>query len=54
MAIPASGFTWQAPAFSFGWILALVILLVTLIFWGMGLVSKEVALPTCAICSVRL
>jgi hypothetical protein len=46
--------TWTSPTFSLGFLIALVILLVTLIFWGMGLISKEVALPTCAICAVRL
>ncbi len=46
--------TWTNPTIGIGWIIALVVLLVTLIFWAMGLLPKEVALPICAICAVRL
>ncbi len=46
--------TWTNPTVGVGWIIALIVLLVTLIFWGMGLMGKEIALPICAICAVRL
>jgi len=46
--------TWTAPAFGVGWIIALVVFLFALIFGFMGMLPKEIVLVICAICAVRL
>lgn len=45
---------WTAPALSIGWLVALITLIVTLILFVMGAVSKEAAMVVVAICAVRL
>lgn len=46
--------TWTAPAFSVGWIVALIVLIAALMLGFMGLLPKEMVLVIAAICSVRL
>ncbi len=46
--------TFTAPVFSVGWLIALILLIVSLLLWGLGAIPKESALLICAVCSVRL
>ena len=45
---------WTAPAFSVGWIVALIVLIAALMLGFMGLLPKEMVLVIAAICAVRL
>lgn len=46
--------SWTNPTFSVGWIIALIVLLIAVIFGFMGLLPKEVVLLIAAVCAVRL
>ena len=46
--------TWTAPTYSLGFVVALVIFLVSIILAALGQLDKQAALLICAVCAVRL
>lgn len=42
------------PVLTVGWVVALIVGIITCIFWGIGLISKEQALLIIAVCAVSL
>lgn len=45
---------WNNPTISFGWVLALVILILDCLLKAMGLIELPVAMLIGAVCAVRL
>lgn len=46
--------TFTAPAFSFGWFLALIILILDVLLKAVGIIDFPVMMVVAAICAVRL
>lgn len=46
--------TWNPPALSFGWLVALIVLILTGLLKAMGMIDLPAAMLIAAVCAVRL
>lgn len=45
---------WEAPTFSVGWLIALVVMIAVLMAWGFGRADMPLVFVVAAICALRL